>query len=444
MKCNQRFFGQEHLEEGTPEREWVARLQQYKPRMMGCGFAHRDRLPELPAEGGGIAQVKYNGMLSVAMWDASRRGFVAWGPRGRCYYSLGDDRTHPVTEYLNGRAAELSGMAFFGETHVVRAAAGRHYMTEFNRSMSVIKNPRSQDDVERIRFAVFDYRIGRDPAELTADVPSYLDRFARLRDRFGFPVGVDDGVVHVPDCVEVADSFEGSRPTLQAFWDEQVGERGFEGLVLHSREGRQYKIKYRDTLDVAIVAFRIGRSGCRCPSCEARFDLIRLIQLVKAGRLARQDWFDDDGRRIRNVAPGDACPLCGAVTEPADGLVLGAKIALMTADGHFVDVADGAQLSVKSPVLWQIEPLYEADGYLWVRPQIVIEVSYQDLYVDRMRPVYDFDGARYDHVGEMNAVCLRPYFAGVRDDKTVNPADLRLEQVNHLVNRVHRIEAITA
>ena len=444
MKCNQRFFGQEHLEEGTPERTWVERLRKYKPSMGQWGFARRDRLPELPTEGGGVAQVKYNGMLSVVMWDASRRSFVAWSPRGRCYYSLGANRTHPVTEYLNGRADELNRMTFFGETHVVRTAAGRSYMTSFNRSMSIIKNPRTRADVERIRFAVFDYRVGRDAATLTSDEPRYLDRFARLQDRFGFPVGVDAGVVHVPDHTMVADSFERSRQALQAFWDEQIGERGFEGLVLHTREERGYKVKYRDTLDVAILAFRIGRSGCRCPACEARFDLIRLIQLVKAGRLVRPDWFDDERRQTRTVVPGDACPLCGTSTVPAAGLVLGAKIALMTADGRFVDVADGAQLSVKSPLLWQIEPLYEADGYLWVRPQIVIEVSYQDLYVDRMRPVYQFDGARYDHVGDMNAVCLRPYFAGVRDDKAVNPADLRLEQVSHLVNRVHRIEAITA
>ena len=58
--------------------------------------------------------------------------------------------------------------------------------------------------------------------------------------------------------------------------------------------------------------------------------------------------------------------------------------------------------------------------------------------------VYTLDGTRYDHVGDMNAICLRPYFAGVRDDKAVNPTDLRLEQVSHLVDRVHRIEAITA
>ena len=117
MKCNQNFFGQEHLEEGTAEREWCEQLRRHKPAMAGWGFALRDRLPDLPAEGGGVAQVKYNGMLAVVLWDEARKGFVAWSPRGRCYYSLAPDRHHPAMEYLNARSSDLRSFAFLGETH---------------------------------------------------------------------------------------------------------------------------------------------------------------------------------------------------------------------------------------------------------------------------------------------------------------------------------------
>ena len=115
----------------------------------------------------------------------------------------------------------------------------------------------------------------------------------------------------------------------------------------------------------------------------------------------------------------------------------------MTPSGDFVAIADGVQLSPLSPILWQIEYLYEDEGYLWVKPEVVIEVSYQDLYVDRMRPVYRFENNRYQRVGEIKAVCFRPYFRGIREDKSVNPRDLRLEQVSYLVNRIERIRSIT-
>jgi hypothetical protein len=135
-----------------------------------------------------------------------------------------------------------------------------------------------------------------------------------------------------------------------------------------------------------------------------------------------------------------SCPVCGVPLTKTAGPNYGAKIALMTSDGNFLDIADGAQFSSMSPILDLVEPLYEADGYLWVRPEVVIEVSYQQLYLDRPRPIYKFEDDRYTRVGTKNAVSLRPYRARLREDKTVNPRDLRLEQVSYFVNRVRRIK----
>ena len=67
MRCNQKFFGQEHFERGTAGRDFCSSLGALKPAMSQYGFAERDRLPELPADVGGLVQVKYNGMLSIVM-----------------------------------------------------------------------------------------------------------------------------------------------------------------------------------------------------------------------------------------------------------------------------------------------------------------------------------------------------------------------------------------
>jgi hypothetical protein len=442
LRCNQKFFGQEHFERGTARRKWLDSLGVLKPTMMAYDFAVRDRLPSFPSGEGGMVQVKYNGMLSILIWN-EERGFVAWSPRGRCYCSLEDGRKHPVTEYLNKRSDELKDYLFVGETHVTREGLGKKYMTEFSTSMSIIKNPRKIEDVGRIQLAIFDYRI-RDGVDGFKECgSSYMERFAGLRDKFSFPVGVDNGPIHLPDYVEV-DDFESSRQGLQEFWNEYIGERGFEGFVMHTSGGDEYKIKFRDTLDVAVIAFRENPdSSPHCPSCGADFDLINLIQHIKNGKLDRDEWFDGRGRQVRHVRKGGRCPLCSAKTVPGPGPVLGAKIALMTPEGEFVDVADGAQLSHLSPILWEIEPLYRDGGYLWVRPEVVIEISYQDLYVGGLRSLYKFEGDMYVHAGKMEGVCLRPYFRGIREDKTVNPRDLRLEQVNYLVGRIDRIRKLT-
>jgi hypothetical protein len=111
----------------------------------------------------------------------------------------------------------------------------------------------------------------------------------------------------------------------------------------------------------------------------------------------------------------------------------------MTPGGDFLDITDGVQFSPISPILDRIEPLHEAKGYLWVKPEIVVEVSYQDLYLDRMRPVYRFTNDRYAKVGTKKAVSLRPYRPKLREDKMVTPNDLRLEQLSYFVDKVRRI-----
>lgn len=72
----------------------------------------------------------------------------------------------------------------------------------------------------------------------------------------------------------------------------------------------------------------------------------------------------------------DLCPLCGGPVSNTAGPILGAKIALMIPDGN-LDIADGVQFSHLSEILDLVEPLYESEDYLWVKPEIVIEVLYQ-------------------------------------------------------------------
>lgn len=445
MPCNQRFFGQELFEEGTARRQFCTKLGALKPAMMQYEFALRDRLPQLPLDRAGILQVKYNGMLSVVAWNDKNAGFVAWSTRGRCYYSLSDTRKHPVTEYFNQQFSRHRDTIFVGETYVVRSISGKSYMTGFNESMSIIKNPKSALDVERIRLAVFDYAKKTRSDRFDRDIPEYAHRFKRLEHDFQLPVGCDSNVVHLPDFFQTEGNLQDSYAGIQAFWDEFVKKRGFEGLVMHTSDDRIFKIKFRDTLDAVIIAFRKTGSGRPvCRECGAKFDVFWLRKLARDGVIERSKWFDRDGRLLNGKNDVwnrdlDSCPICGGSISTTSGPILGAKIALMTPRGNFLDITDGVQFSPLSPVLDLVEPLHEAKGYLWVKPEIVVEVSYQDLYLDRLRSVYRYGKDGYARVGTKRAVSLRPYRPKLREDKTVTLRDLRLEQLSYFVNKIRRI-----
>jgi hypothetical protein len=318
-------------------------------------------------------------------------------------------------------------------------------MTGFNESMSIIKSPKSTLDVNRIQLAVFDYAKKTGKNRFNKDPPEYAQRFKRLEHDFRLPVGCDSNVVHLPDFFETDDPLQSAHAEIQAFWDEFIKERGFEGLVMHTSDSKIFKIKFRDTLDAVIIAFRKAGSGRPvCRECGAKFDSFWLRKLAREGVIERSKWFDQDGRLLNGKNDVwnndlDSCPICNGSVSATSGPILGAKIALLTPRGDFLDVTDGVQFSPLSPILDLVVPLHEAKGYLWVKPEIVVEVSYQDLYLDRVRPVYRYGRDGYVQVGTERAVSLRPYRPRLREDKAVTPKDLRLEQLSYFVNRTRRI-----
>ncbi|MFW9786078.1 MAG: hypothetical protein ACFFE2_03640 [Candidatus Thorarchaeota archaeon] len=452
MKLNQKFFGQEHFEKGTPQREFCASLYKIKPSMQQYGFSDRDLVPDLPDDRSGIVQVKYNGMLTVILWDAEMERFMGWSRNGRRYFSLDVNREHPVTKIFDNDFLEYKDTAFIGETYAARLIREKAHMTEFNKSMSLIKNPKSSDEVNRIRLAVFDLAIRNRDDELERK-GTPIERFKLLTNNFDFPTHSDSGVVHLADHLVYNDAIGKHQHEVQSFWNEYIKERGFEGLVLILDDGERYKLKYRDTLDVAIIAFRIPQRSTKirpvCSECNTRFDSFWLKKLVRDDVIKAEDWFKDSVRLKEGTGTWDmyskglkSCPLCGGSIDYTDGPILGAKIALMTEKGEFVDIANGSQIPPSSPVLDIIEPLYENEGYLWVRPEVVIEVSYQDLYIDRMRPLLRFEEEKYRQVGEIKAVSLRPYGVTHRPDKDINSDDLRLEQISYFVGRSQRIRKL--
>lgn len=437
MKLNDQFFGHDHFA-GDATRKWSESLQKLKPKLTQNAFAIEDALPQALPTAETLSLIKYDGMLGVAFYDPRFEGFAVWSYYGRVYYSA-PERPHPVTEFFNQRT-ELQDYVFLGETYVMTQQNGFTVMTPFSEATSILKNPQSREDVQRIRFAVFDVMKRQEAIPIVDSlVPQlendpYCARFERLR-QLSLPIGVDSkGSVHLPDYLQVVNA-AAERAQLQAFWNTFIRHRGFEGLVLRTPT-KGFKLKFLATLDVVIVALKklARHDQPACSQCMEKLDAkVGLKKLARQGRIPAG----------AQVTKGDPCPMCGT---PTTGMVGCVTVALMTADEQYIFIGDVSKLPDHEAITYieRLHPVAEDANYVYVKPELVIEVSYSGLHLDRLRPVYQFEEGEYQPQGKMNAVTMRfPDFVREREDKGVNSDDLRLNQVSYYQRRAQHLIPVT-
>lgn len=445
MKLNEKFFGHQHFESGTEIRKWSETLRGVKPSLSQHEFAVQDTLPELPSDYC-VIQIKYDGMLGIAFWDEQRQSFVVWGYHGRVYFSDGN-RKHPVTEFFLDQES-YKDKIFIGETYVIQNENGKAFMTPFNEATSILKNPKTKEDISRIRFVVFDiidrknlsrYPLAEEMKEFLKK-HSYRNRWRQLLNFQNIPIGVDStSAVHLPDHMDIY-SAEGERVKLQEFWNKFIRYRGFEGFVIHAYEDKDnftgidlggYKLKFIATLDCVIIGIKKTKKyhQAACSHCMEKLEKVGVGKLIRQGKV----------KKGTTIEQGDPCPLCGKQTHGMVGCVM---VALMTKAGKFVGVGDVSKMpDDKAITYWnRLNHLYEDENYMMVEPSIVIEVSYADLYLDSKRPLYKFEDDVFKYLSKVKALSFRyPDFIREREDKTVNPQDLRLSQVSYYVKRAKRL-----
>lgn len=69
---------------------------------------------------------------------------------------------------------------------------------------------------------------------------------------------------------------------------------------------------------------------------------------------------------------------------------------------------------------------------VWIKPQIIVEIEAKEAYI-RETPRYDEDMNEID--SKRSALFREPSFKVIRDDKLVNPIDLRLEQIPNWIDK---------
>ncbi len=272
-----------------------------------------------------------------------------------------------------------------GELYALRPDGQR---TRVHDVAAASRQPQSADDLQRLRFAVFDLLSigGQDPP------PAFAATWALIEKIFG---GGD--TIHPVETKQVKDA-----DAIDKLFQAWVEEQGAEGLVVRSDTAGMYKVKPRHTLDAAVIGFT--------ESADERQGMLHDLLLA----VARQDGslqvlsrvgggFSDDERR--------------EMLSDLKDLVVASEYAEVNSD-HV--------------------------AYQMVRPEWVVEISCLDLISQTTRggPVNRMVLGFHDQNGSSSyqvirrlplAAVISPQFIRRRDDKSVTPFDVRIQQVTELV-----------
>lgn len=248
------------------------------------------------------------------------------------------------------------------------------------------RQPDGQDDVDRLCLAVFDVieLDGQPPG------PKHAETYGRIQRLF---TGGDR--VHPVDAASVKTPEE-----IEKFFESWVEETGGEGLVLRSDSTGSFKLKPRHTIDVVVVGFTESGDDRKGMLHDLLLAVMRKDgSLHLCGRVGTG--FSDDERR-------------SMLSDLKD----------LATESDYAEIGEGHI------------------AYQMVRPEWVIEISCLDLIaqttrggpIDKM--VLDWDAAakRYRPLRRLPLVSLiSPVFVRRRDDKQVNPTDVRAQQLGDLV-----------
>lgn len=327
--------------------------------------AELETIHEVMGEGAFVATVKYDGELTAVAFREGQM-LASFNRYGRVRFEY-----PALDEYCDLiRAAGHKSAVVFAELYAVSPDGTP---LPLNETMSIIKKPRTPEAEHQIRLAIFDiYSLD---GEVIYGRTPYADRFILIHDMFRkgqyvHPVAGRD--------------FETGDKVVEELWKKHVLDENYEGLVI--RGDGAVKIKPKFSIDLAVVGIFAGKGRHQGT----------LGGLITA-------FMDRDGRFLYAARPGTGLS----------------------------DVERDVFWNLLYPQVIQEGKFFGRKGTMLVPPTIVVEVIASS-FVERKVEAMIFDpvsGLYYDVDKQPGWTLQFPRFIRIREDKTVNPDDLRLEQV---------------
>ncbi|MBK6723534.1 MAG: ATP-dependent DNA ligase [Acidobacteria bacterium] len=248
--------------------------------------------------------------------------------------------------------------------------------------VSVLRNPKSEADMERLGLAVFDV------VEHDGEKTDTLKKSFGLLDKW-FAKGK---LVQVVEHVQTKKTDE-----ILALLADWVIEKGSEGLVLQHDTANWYKIKLRHNLDAAIIGYSEG-------SDERKGLLHDLLVAV-----------------VRNDGTFHELTRVGGGFRDEERKTIAADLKKRIVPSDYVAVNN------------------DYVAYEMIKPGPVIELSCLDLITESSRGgpvnrmVLKWDGKRYNALSRMPLVSvISPQFVRIRDDKEATIEDVNIHQLTDI------------
>ena len=266
----------------------------------------------------------------------------------------------------------------------------RSYVRDF---ISCSRNPSSQEDLDRIGFRVFDLiQIDDDDQWLEK---SYSYRYDKMQEIFPQEGRVAAITTKIMDDSEI-----------KAYYDDVVLNKGEEGLVIRNASTyKSYKVKPVYNLDAVIVGVVGGRAGSRLENDQVASTLLALR-------------YEDGTYQIIGS--------CGGGLSDEQRTELWTKFDFSHSKGF-------------------VETTSDRRAFRMVKPKFVANINYLDINTHHTNgdPVFQ-NCVKYDEdTNEWLPVRLTPFIAlispryvgdnPIREDKTIDSADLRISQITDLV-----------
>lgn len=351
-----------------------AKSQDYKRELSGKmrAVAAQD-IARIQASRGYIATRKYDGEFALVFFDGEK--LISVNPGGTVRIGL------PCFEEAEKllKAAKVKSCILGGELYI---QAENSKGLRIHQVVSVLRNPKSEADMERLGLAVFDV------------VEHDGEKIDNLKKAFGFldKWFAKGKLVQVVEHVQTKKTDE-----ILALLADWVIEKGSEGLVLQHDTANWYKIKLRHNLDAAIIGYSEG-------SDERKGLLHDLLVAV-----------------VRNDGTFHELTRVGGGFSDEERKTIAADLKKRIVPSDYVAVNN------------------DYVAYEMIKPGPVIELSCLDLITESSRGgpvnrmVLKWDGKRYNALSRMPLVSvISPQFVRIRDDKEATIEDVNIHQLTDI------------
>jgi len=350
--------------------KWTKKLKRWKEKQGIESLSIEDMEEVIKEQGDAVIEYKMDGQLAWFNFDGEKARFASL--KGRIVEDL------PVLEEFVSilrkhrvRSADITGE--------IVGLDEKGYPLRFNETMDLIRDP-TEEEEKRIAFYPFEV-IALDGKEFdNKDLDVYWENFQKLKK-----------MAKGAKLVRPVYARRGGVDVLKKMWQEWAIEQKQEGLVIRTPDGKIYKVKTVYTFDVAIIFVKEGQKRLRGTLGAIGCALMDKNRIFRYAGLVGTGFTDEMRKELWDFA----------MKNKAD---IGDK------DNY-------------------VHPHKVTEEIIWVKPKLVVQIKWKDIYPQYVEG-YSYSKGKWFYEGDFEGVIMRePRFQRIRDDKEINPSDLRLTQI---------------